>query len=81
MEVCHIVRGQRAFHRLTFQQENAMTRHAAMSPQKRFRKILETVSSLAVCFVLFLILFLSIILIITNCYYYEISFSIATLQE
>ena len=55
MELCHIVRGQRAFHRLADQQKNEMIRHAAMSPQERFRKIQETVSSLAICFVLFFV--------------------------
>ena len=32
-----------------------MIRHAAMSPQERFRKIQETVSSLAIYFVLFFV--------------------------
>ena len=45
MEVCHIVKGQRAFHRLTDkQQKTEMIRHTAMKPSVRFRKIQETVS-------------------------------------
>ena len=50
MEVCQIVRGQRAFHRLTDQQKADMIKHTAMRPQDRFRKIEETVSSLAIFF-------------------------------
>ena len=52
MEVCHIVRGQRAFHRLTDQQKAEMIRHTAMRPQERLRKIQETVSSLAIFFLI-----------------------------
>ena len=48
MEVCQIVRGQRAFHRLTDQQKAGMIKHTAMKPQERFRKIEETVGSLAI---------------------------------
>ena len=44
MEVCQIVRGQQAFHRLTDQQKADMIKHTAMRPQERFRKIQETVS-------------------------------------
>ena len=47
MEVCQIVRGQRAFHRLSDQQKADMIKHTAMRPQERFRKIQETVSSFA----------------------------------
>ena len=46
MEVCQIVKGQRAFHRLTDQQKVEMINYTAMRPQVRFRKIHETVSSL-----------------------------------
>ena len=46
MEVCQIVKGQRAFHRLTDQQKVEMIKHTVMRPQYRFRKIHETVSSL-----------------------------------
>ena len=42
MEVCQIVRGQQAFHRLTDQQKADMIKHTAMRPQERFRKIQET---------------------------------------
>ena len=52
MEVCEIVKGQRAFHRLTDQQKDRMIRHTAMTPQDRFRKIHKTVSSLAIFFFL-----------------------------
>ena len=48
MEVCNIVGGQRAFHRLTDQQKAEMIRHTAMRPPERFRKIQETVSLLAI---------------------------------
>ena len=48
MEVCQIVRGQRAFHRLSDQQKADMIKHTAMRPQERFRKIQETVSSFAI---------------------------------
>ena len=48
MEVCQIVRGQRAFHRLTDQQKADMIKHTAMRPQERFRKIQETVSSFVI---------------------------------
>ena len=44
MEVCQIVKGQQAFHRLTDQQKADMIKHTAMRPQERFRKIQETVS-------------------------------------
>ena len=50
MEVCQIVRGQRAFRRLTEQQKTEMIKHTAMRPQDRFRKIHETVSSSAFLF-------------------------------
>ena len=67
MEVCKIVGGQRAFHRLTDQQKAEMIRHTAMRPQERFRKIQETVSLLTI----FKILSRLIVLLITN-YYNEI---------
>ena len=67
MEVCNIVGGQRAFHRLTDQQKAEMIRHTAMRPQERFRKIQETVSLLTI----FKILSRLIVLLITN-YYNEI---------
>ena len=66
MEVCNIVGGQRAFHRLTDQQKAEMIRHTAMRPQERFRKIQETVSLLAI-----FLNFVSIVLLITN-YYNEL---------
>ena len=50
MEVCHILKGQRAFHRLTDQQKAEMIKHTAMRPQDRFRKIHETVSSSPIFF-------------------------------
>ena len=53
MEVCQIVRGQRAFHRLSDQQKADMIKHTAMRPQERFRKIQETVSLLAIFFLNF----------------------------
>ena len=53
MEVCQIVRGQQAFHRLTDQQKADMIKHTAMRPQERFRKIQETVSLLAIFFLNF----------------------------
>ena len=67
MEVCNIVGGQRAFHRLTDQQKAEMIRHTAMRPQERFRKIQETVSLLTI----FKILSRLIVLLITN-YYNEL---------
>ena len=66
MEVCNIVGGQRAFHRLTDQQKAEMIRHTAMRPQERLRKIQETVSLLAI-----FLNFVSIVLLITN-YYNEL---------
>ena len=53
MELCQIVRGQQAFHRLTDQQKADMIKHTAMRPQERFRKIQETVSLLAIFFLNF----------------------------
>ena len=50
MEVCQIVKGQRAFRRLTDKQRNEMIKHTAMKPHIRFRKIHETVSSYIVSF-------------------------------
>ena len=47
MEVCQIVRGQWAFHRLTDQQKGDLIKYTAMRPKERFRKIQETVSLLA----------------------------------
>ena len=44
MEVCHIVKGQRAFRWLPEQQKAGMIKYLAMRPQDRFRKIHETVS-------------------------------------
>ena len=70
MEVCQIVRGQRAFHRLTDQQKADMIRYTAMRPQERFRKIQETVSSLQ----FFKILSQLTIFIITNYYHKIITF-------
>ena len=46
MEVCEIVKGQQAFHRLTDQQKAEMISRTIMRPQDRFRKIHATVSSL-----------------------------------
>ena len=50
MEVCQIVKGQRAFHWLTEQQKAEMIKHRAMGPQVRFKKIQEAVSSLVIFF-------------------------------
>ena len=44
MEKCEIVKGQRAFDRLTDEQKANMIEYTAMKPHVRFRKILETVS-------------------------------------
>ena len=68
MELCEMIKGQRAFHRLSDQQKAVMITYAAMRPQDRFRKIQNLVSSFISNF---LLNFASLILTFTN-YYYKI---------